>query len=297
MRTSTSSSTSDPGPAFPDHCAALAARLRLAHPFPSLLNGLTVVVIALLAGGSTLAAVRLGLAMTAFQFAIGALNDLVDAPRDIDRVPPKPIPAGLVSMDVTRLVVVGSAIVGVALALPSGPGTAAVGLLGLGCGVIYDLRLSRTAASWLPLAIGLPLVPVFAWLGATGNVPPGVLGLVPLAMLAGVGLAIGNALVDVDADTFLGRRTIAVALGRRRAWLVHALTLMVTILLLLAIGPRGGGALQGALTVSGIAAVTGGLGLTAMRERSRWRMGWPLEAVGVATLGTGWFIALASAAP
>ena len=34
--------------------------------------------------------------MTALQFAIGALNDVVDAPADAGRVPPKPIPGGLV---------------------------------------------------------------------------------------------------------------------------------------------------------------------------------------------------------
>ncbi len=35
--------------------------------------------------------------MTLLQFAIGTVNDLVDAPRDAGHKPGKPIPAGLVT--------------------------------------------------------------------------------------------------------------------------------------------------------------------------------------------------------
>ena len=44
--------------------------------------------------------------MTAFQFAIGALNDLVDAPVDRIGKPDKPIPAGLVAPTAVRGIVV-----------------------------------------------------------------------------------------------------------------------------------------------------------------------------------------------
>ena len=38
----------------------------------------------------------------------------------------------------------------------------------LGVGLLYDLRLRGTALSWFPFAVGIPLLPVYAWLGATG---------------------------------------------------------------------------------------------------------------------------------
>jgi len=66
-----------------------------------------VVAVALLAGVESAVAIRLGLSMTALQVSIGALNDLVDAPRDVGRMPPKPIPAGLVTPAAARAVVLG----------------------------------------------------------------------------------------------------------------------------------------------------------------------------------------------
>ena len=76
--------------------AAAAARIRLVHPFPSFVNGLAVLGIALAAGGSPTDAGRLAVSMVLLQFSIGSTNDLVDAPRDHDRVPLKPIASGLV---------------------------------------------------------------------------------------------------------------------------------------------------------------------------------------------------------
>ena len=54
---------------------------RLVHPFPSILDGAVVALVALVAGGAAPVAIVLGLSMTLLQFAIGTVNDLVDAPR------------------------------------------------------------------------------------------------------------------------------------------------------------------------------------------------------------------------
>jgi len=228
--------------------------------------------------------------MTALQFAIGALNDLIDAPRDAGRTPPKPIPAGLISSRAARWIVVGAAGTGIALAVPSGLGTVAVGLAGLSCGIAYDRWLSRSAASWMPLAVALPLVPVFAWIGVAGRLSSDVLALVPLAMLAGSGLAIGNALVDEPVDRSLGRRTVAVALGRRTGWLLHALLFAVTVVLIIALRAQGGGLIKAVPMVAGIAAILSGVGLLAMKGSRSRRAGWAMEAVGTAMLGITWFV-------
>ena len=90
----------------------LAAAARLVHPFPSVLDGVVVALVAMVAGGTAPVAVVLGLSMTLLQFAIGTVNDLVDAPRDAGHKPGKPIPAGLVSVRNARVIAVGSAAAG-----------------------------------------------------------------------------------------------------------------------------------------------------------------------------------------
>ena len=158
--------------------------------------------------------------MTMLQFAIGALNDIVDAPADAGRIPPKPIPAGDVPRGMASGVVAIAAGVGLLLAAPSGPATFVVGVVVLAVGGAYDLFAKGTPWSWLPFAVGIPLLPVYGWLGVAGSLPDFFVILVPMAMLAGAGLAVANARVDVDTDQAAGTRSVATALGARRSWWV-----------------------------------------------------------------------------
>ena len=146
---------------------------------------------ALVAGGDLGTAARLGLSMTSLQFAIGALNDIVDARVDTGRVPPKPIPAGVLDLGTAKAVVVVTAVIGLLLASPSGAVTFVVAVVVLLVGGAYDLLAKGTPWSWLPFAIGIPLLPVYGWLGATGSLPDFFAILVPMAVLAGAGLAVG----------------------------------------------------------------------------------------------------------
>lgn len=235
--------------------------------------------------------------MLGIQVAIGALNDVVDAPLDAVAKPRKPIAAGLVTRRTAIAIAGGGAIVGLGLSLVSGVATLLVGAACLGLGWLYDLRLSRTALSWLPLALALPLLPVHAWLGAAGAAPAAVLALVPVGVLAGTGLALANGIVDADRDASSGRSGFVVALGRARAWLVQTVLLAIAAVMAVALAPRGvpsdlEGALLELLRVGGLAVGCGALGLGALvlragragvRER-----GWELEALGVACLGIGW---------
>ncbi len=250
--------------------------------------------IALVAGAPVVTAVRLAVAMTLLQFTIGTVNDLVDAPRDGGRTPLKAIPAGLVSVRTARFVAVAAASGGLALAAGSGVPTLVVALTGLSCGLAYDAFLSRTAVSWLPLAIALPLVPVFAWLGVRPDLPPALLAVTPIAALAGVGLAVGNALIDVEADARLARRTVAVALGRPLAWLLHAASLAVAVLLVMVLVPAGGGAASVGAIWMGAAALGSGVVASGLTATSWRRIGWPLEAAGVVLMGIGWTLAAAN---
>ncbi len=185
-QTSGKSSTSD---AWRANDASLRRRLaglvRLIHPFPSLLDGVATVAIALVAGGDPATAVRLGGSMLALQASIGALNDIVDATADAGRKPGKPIPSGVVSPALARGVVVLGAATGLALVAASAPWLLMIAVLILAVGYGYDLRAKGTRWSWLPFAIGIPLLPVFAWFGVAGRLPGSFAILVPAAMLAG----------------------------------------------------------------------------------------------------------------
>ena len=286
---------------------SIAGLVRLVHPFPSLLTSAATTAIATLAGADPPTSLRLGLAMLGIQFSIGALNDLVDAPIDAAQKPRTPIPSGLVGRAVALVVAIAGASAGMGLSAVSGISTVIAGIGCLGLGYLYDLRLSRTVLSWLPLSLALPLLPIHAWLGATGSIPAGLLTLVPVGIVGGGGLALANGLVDIERDATAGRIAAAVALGRRPSWLVQTLALAVaaTLAVFVAPGvpPDAPGLDLGALRVLRFVGVAlgvsllglGAAGLAAGRASVRER-GWELEAVGVACLGVGWLAGTAAAA-
>jgi 4-hydroxybenzoate polyprenyltransferase len=280
--------------------------LRLSHPFPSVLNAVATGAIALLAGAEPPTAARLGAAMLCLQASIGAVNDLADV--EVDRLgkPTKPLATGLVLPRTAKVWAAGAAVLGLVLAFPSGSAATLVAAAGLGLGYAYDLRLSRTALSWLPLALALPLLPVFAWLGASGDVPRDLLLLIPIAALAGAGLLIGNGLVDVERDARAGRSTLEVRLGRRGAWLVNVVVLSVAVALAFLLAPQltgfgppeeGGGALAWQVRSIGFPggafAIAIGAGLLNATRAGIRERGWELQAVGTALLGIGWLAGIA----
>ncbi len=231
--------------------------------------------------------------MTALQFGIGATNDLVDAPRDAGHKPGKPIPAGLVPPTLARAVAVIAFGSGLILSIPSGFPTMTLAVVVIGIGLAYDLRLKGTAWSWLPFAVGIPILPVFGWLGATGGLPPVFVLLVPVAVAAGAALAVANALVDVERDRAAGVSSIATSLGAERAWAVQA-CLVVAIAVVAVVSAAILGAPSGRVwlvAAAGCVPIVGaGLGRgggAARRERA-----WQLEAVGIAAVGVAWIWAL-----
>jgi 4-hydroxybenzoate polyprenyltransferase len=274
--------------------------------------------LAALAGGAPATAVALALSMLGIQFAIGTTNDLADADRDAVTRPGKPIPSGAVGRRSALGVAVAAAALGLALAAPRGPATLAIAAAGLGVGLAYDLVLKPTPLSWLPYAIGIPLVPLFAWTGAAEGVPPAVFALACLAVPAGAGIAVANALADLDDDREAGTRTVATVLGPERAWRVATAllfgTYMAAVVALAALGAGSGdgpavavrsgeGAIAGGIvTATGWAAIGAAGVLLAIGARmgrgpapSRRRAGWGIEAVGVVVLGCGWVAVLQAA--
>lgn len=249
--------------------------------------------VALLAGADGGPALSLGLSMTALQCSIGTLNDIHDAPADAGRIPPKPIPSRLVSTPSAWVVVVGSALVGLGLAWAAGQIVAGLALIVLSIGYGYDLLAKGTPWSWLPFALGIPLLPVYGWVGAVGSVPSFFVALVPLAVLAGAALAVANARADLEQDRRAGERSIATSLGDRQAWSLHVGLWAVVVLVAVGWLLRDGAPFAGiiAVTVIGAAllgiALAGRTGTADSLERV-----WEAEAVAAGVAAVAWLAAV-----
>lgn len=278
---------------------ALVARLRVVHPFPSLLDGAVVAVVAIVGGGGSATALRLGVTVTLLQFAIGALNDVVDAPRDAGHRSGKPIPAGLVRAPVALAIAVGCAAVGLLLAFAGGLGVGLIAVVGLGIGVAYDLWAKGGTMSWLPLAVGIPLLPVFGWYGATGTLPGVFLIIVPAAANAGAALAIANAIVDIERDEAAGSGSIARALGAGRASgvvvVLHAVVALLAVATAATLGAPTGwvAAIVGAAVAPLGGAVFGVVAAVRLGASSR-ELAWEIQAVGTGLLAVAWVSALSA---
>ncbi|MDP8904810.1 MAG: UbiA family prenyltransferase [Chloroflexota bacterium] len=274
----------------------LSGLLHLVHPFPSALNALLVVGLALVAGGAAGAAAGLGLAMLALQFSIGAFNDYCDAELDGRTKPDKPIPAGRVSRRTALLVAVICAALGLALAAPFGPPVLALAALMLGAGLAYDVWLKRAGWGWLAFAVAFPLVPIYAWYGSTGALPPRSELLLPVAALAGPALQLANGLTDLEADAAYGVVGLAGRLGRRAAVATLAVLQAVIHGVAWTSIAAGGEVPMAAFVLLGVASAATLLGvpLSASVHTARRQAGWHAQAGGVVVLALGWLIAVAS---
>ena len=228
--------------------------------------------------------------MVGLQASIGALNDLVDAPLDAGRKPRQADPgrAGL-----TRGGPGGhgrtAGSIGLLLAFPSGPGLVALAGLILAIGYGYDLLAKGTAWSWIPFAIGIPLLPVFGWYGAVGTLPAPFAILLPTAVMAGAALAIANARADVERDRQAGLDSIAIRLGSRRSWATGAV--LLALVMVAALGSLWiAGAPPLTIAASIVAALVLGVGvaLGASPTADRRERAWEVQAIAVALLGAAW---------
>ncbi len=249
--------------------------------------------VALVAGAAPMIALQLGVSMTSLQASIGALNDVHDAPQDAGRKPGKPLPAGLVSVPVARVVVLGGTAIGLALGVMVHPWVGALGLVVLGIGYGYDLLAKGTAWSWLPFAVGIPILPVYGWLGAAGSLPSFFMALVPMAMLAGAGLAIANARADLERDLAAGTVSVATALGLEGSWRLHAgLWAVAAIIGLGWVAFRGVGLVGTVPVLAAAGLIAAGVFWSRQRDPAGRERAWEFEAVAAALALLAWLAAV-----
>ena len=269
--------------------------LAVVHPVPSALNAVLVAVLALIAGGERSVAGALALAMLGFQFSIGALNDVADVEVDRPSRPRKPIPAGLVPIELASAIVVLGAVVGLGISASFGIVVLILGAGGYASGVAYDVVMRRLGLGWLCFAAALPLMLAWAWLAAAGSLPPGWPFLLPLAALAGPALHLANSLVDVDSDARAHRPSLATQLGPRRARVALALLMAIILVLAWAALASAGATSSLALGAAIVATATTALGVAmTWQETPRSReAGWLLQAAGLAIMAAAWLASMA----
>ncbi|MDQ3938208.1 MAG: UbiA family prenyltransferase [Chloroflexota bacterium] len=269
------------------------AGLRVVHPFPSALNALLVLALAQLAGGDPMVAGVLAGAMLALQFSIGAANDVFDERFDSRSKPTKPIPAGLITRRTAVLLAASSAAVALAVAALFGPAVLFMAGAMLAAGLAYDAWLKRGPWAWAAFSIAFPILPLYAWYGATGAPPPRYDLLLPVAALAGPALHLANGVVDAERDRQAGLLTLVTRLGRRRA--VGAMALLLGMIhgaawLTLLVSGAGFAIVLPATVASGLASV--GVVLSASHDVAARERGWQVQAGAICLLAVSWLMSV-----
>ncbi|MBO0779699.1 MAG: UbiA family prenyltransferase [Ktedonobacteraceae bacterium] len=236
--------------------------LLLIHPIPMLFHTVAVGLFALLAGWPALAWSTLGLVVAAhmaMQLSIAVLNDYCDRHLDAVAKPGKPIPRGLIHPGEALVLGLLLIIVMLLLLLPLPPLALLVSLLYLALGMAYNLRLKATPWSGVVFALAMPLIPLYAFV-AMGRELPMFFWLLPVAALLGVALNLSNSLPDLEEDARQNARTLAVALGVRRSFLICPLLILLSMVLIAVQGalyqlPDRAWILLPALAVAGVAVI------------------------------------------
>lgn len=264
------------------------AWFRLLHPFPSLVVAATGVGFAALASPRPLALdhlARLACMLAAGQFAVGAFNDYCDADLDAAAKPGRPIPSGAATRHGALMATGVLLSITLALAAPFGPSTLFLAVLGTGAGLAYDRLLKRTAWSWAPYVLGLPILPLWSW-STLGELPLAAGWAYPFGALLALALHLANALPDDQSDREASAGGLVQFLGRPGS----LVTLFLSFGLALAFGVIVGYQALGPQP-RGLAILFGGIiGLVALALASRPatdRAAFPLLAVGSALLAIG----------
>jgi 4-hydroxybenzoate polyprenyltransferase len=256
----------------------VSALVRLAHPLPTLLNAVVAAALSTVAGARPAQAALAAVTMLGIHTCIGSLNDVFDRHRDAGRTE-KPLASGAVP---TRAALVIAAVgVSSGLLAASQLGSLALALAAAGAtlGLAYNVGVKNSPLSWLPFALGVSIIPLFAWAAAGLSATAPISGLSLAAIPGGAGLALQNGLADRVLDARAGLRGVVVRLGERRALLLALLAHGAAIGVILIVAPA---QVAPASLLAASLMIAAGLACSGASTRWTRQRGWELSALGLA---------------
>jgi 4-hydroxybenzoate polyprenyltransferase len=256
----------------------LRALLRLTHPLPTLLNAVAAAALATVAGAPSNVAAQVALTMLGVHTFIGATNDYIDRHRDEGRSD-KPLARGQLPPRAALLMAAAGLTTGLTAAAQVSALTLVLAVLGAFVGFTYNVWMKHTALSWLPFAVGVSIIPAFAWSTVSSEIPAPILTLSLVALPGGAALALQNSLADRALDAERGMRSAAVRLGEARALGALVALHAVAFAALLLTAPSSTSPLP--LFIAGLLLLVGTAGSA---TRSRWvrQRAWEICAAALA---------------
>jgi len=275
----------------------LALALRIIHPFPTLLNVAATAGLAFVAAhGSPDASdlARMMLVMFFAQSAIGVTNDLFDRDLDAYAKPWKPLIAGAVRPATAIGLALGLIGAAAVVAVTLGAASFALAMLGMTCGLAYDVRLKRSLFSAVPFMIAIPTLPIWVWV-TLGEWEAALWWLLPLGALIGLALHLANTLPDIDDDARHGVRGLAHRLGAVGStaigWSSFALALAISVALVPALDYDL--RVYAPAATFGAACLAGSIALFALRRDGfALQVGFGAIGIGSAVMAVGWLAAV-----
>lgn len=217
---------------------SLVGLLRACHPEP---GGAVTVALTLLAvgvGHRGWSLVGVAAAVASTQFAVGWVNDWLDAGRDrVAGRTDKPVATGAVGRRAVGIAGLVSALSIPFFGLPFGwAATVCITLIGI-FALLYDWPLKSTPLSIVPYLVAFGLLPAFVVLALPGDeLPPA--WLVAAGALLGGGAHFANVLPDLADDAATGVRGLPHRIGALGSQ-VAAAVLLLGATLALVTGPPG----------------------------------------------------------
>ena len=263
--------------------------LLASHPFPAFMNGATAVAIyALLATDYAQGAILFA-AVTLSHASIGTMNDCVDFERDMLSQGDKPLVRGYLSIRLAWCLTVAHGVLGAALAYQLGVASLLPFLAILLSGYAYNLAAKGTVWSWVPYAVFIPTIPVWAFLVADHFRPAVALSYLVGAPISAA-LNVANTIPDLAGDAAHELRGLAHVLGRRRGMMVVWGCLSASLAIVVLFGAPLGGLDAEALMFAGaaVAVIATVIAVEVLKVQNSARLTWYGAAVGSALIGLAW---------
>ena len=265
----------------------VAGLVRASHPEPTV--AVTAIATALaVATGLGARSLWVAAAFLTGQLSVGWSNDWIDAVRDARTGrADKPVARGDLDVRVVRTAALLALALCVPLSLALGLRAGGLHLAAVAAAWAYNARLKATAASWVPYALAFGSVPSIVTLALPGA-PLAPWWATAAGALLGVGAHLCNALPDLEEDVAQGVRGLPHRLGPDRSAALAAV-LLLSAVVVLALGPPGAPGVAALLAVLVCAAVTA-VGLVRARRRPGSRDAF-LAALVVAVVSVGLLVA------